>query len=133
MTPFPYSIEEFASLLDAREMMYEHHIHHLPVTKDGAICGVITDRDITVALARSEEEKRSSICVADVRTIDVYLVDLNARLDHVLIEMGEKRIGSAVVLKGDKLAGIFTVSDACRTFGEFLQELFPDGDDNLAA
>lgn len=130
MTPFPHSIEKSASLLEAKEMMQSYNIHHLPVTEDGSLVSVITNRDIKLGESRPES---LTLTVADVVEDEVYIVDLNARLDYVLFEMGEKRLGSAIVLRGDKLVGIFTVSDACRTFGEFLQSMFPDGDDNLVA
>ncbi len=130
MTPFPHSIEKTASLLEAKEMMLEYNIHHLPVTEDGSLVSVITSRDIKQGEALPES---LTLTVADVVEDEVYIVDLNARLDYVLFEMGEKRLGAAVVLRGDKLVGIFTVTDACRTFGEFLQSMFPDGDDNLVA
>lgn len=33
------------------------------------------------------------------------------------------------VTRHDRLAGIFTASDACRVLGEWLRERFPRGDD----
>ncbi|MFX8848650.1 CBS domain-containing protein, partial [Acinetobacter baumannii] len=34
--------------------------------------------------------------------------------------MAEKRIGSAIVTKNNKLVGIFTVTDACRALAQIL-------------
>jgi acetoin utilization protein AcuB len=115
-------------------MMESHNIHHLPVTDDGAFVSVITARDVKFAMAKRDDDSDApALTIASVCEDEVYVVDLNSRLDYVLFEMAEKRIGSAVVLKADKLAGIFTVSDACRTFAEFLQLMFPDGDGDIAA
>jgi hypothetical protein len=36
------------------------------------------------------------------------------------------------VVKEDKLAGIFTMSDACRHFAKLLRSLFPPGGDDAA-
>jgi hypothetical protein len=55
--------------------------------------------------------------------------------------MADKHVRSVLVVKGDKLAGIFTVTDACRHFAELLQSQYPptpegispDGDDDQAA
>ena len=44
-----------------------------------------------------------------------------------------EHIGSALVVKGGKLAGIFTMTDACRSFGEFLRSIFPDTGKDSAA
>ncbi len=46
MTPFPYSINSDATVLDARDYMDEHKIHHLPVVKDDKITGILNNRDL---------------------------------------------------------------------------------------
>jgi CBS domain-containing protein len=75
----------------------------------------------------------SELTVRDVYIADPYIVDLNEPLDHVLLTMAQKHIGSVLVTKNGKLAGLFTTTDACRCFGEFLREKFsPRGDDEAA-
>jgi hypothetical protein len=39
--------------------------------------------------------------------------------------MAAGHIGSALVTKHDRLVGIFTATDACRTFARHLRALFP--------
>jgi CBS domain-containing protein len=51
----------------------------------------------------------------------VYSIERNERLDCVLTEMAERHIGSAIVTDSGKIAGVFTATDACRTFAEFLR------------
>ena len=53
---------------------------------------------------------------------DDLFVDLNERLDVVLSYMAEHHIGCAAVTRHGKLAGMFTTSDACSSFAEFLRE-----------
>ncbi len=50
MTPFPYSIELKAPLGEARKLMLEHKVRHLPVTSHHELKGLITDRDIKLLL-----------------------------------------------------------------------------------
>jgi len=38
-----------------------------------------------------------------------------------LIEMAERRIGSAIVTRKGEIAGLFTATDACRCFAEHLR------------
>jgi CBS domain-containing protein len=45
--------------------------------------------------------------------------------------MAEHHIGSAIVIKNDKLVGIFTVTDACRALAEII-EGHPEGTDRAA-
>lgn len=123
MTPFPYSVEATASLASAREFMQEHGIRHLPVTHDGQLAGVISDRDIKLVLGPDfayMDPDTTTIGEAMIR--ESYMVDLDTRLDEVLTHMAGHHLGSAIVTRRGKLVGVFTVTDACRHFAEFLQE-----------
>ncbi|MDH3977166.1 MAG: CBS domain-containing protein, partial [Gammaproteobacteria bacterium] len=46
MTPFPYSIEADQTVNAAIASMQSHSIHHLPVTEDGELTGIISHREI---------------------------------------------------------------------------------------
>lgn len=126
MTPFPYSIDAGEPLSAAQQMMAEHAIHHLPVKEHGELVGVITDRDISRALsARHRVEPEGGLRVRDVAVLEAYVVELTERLDCVLLRMAETHIGSALVVKDGRLAGIFTTSDACRAYGKYIRSQFP--------
>ena len=134
MTPFPYSIGIHESVRSAREMMGEHDVRHLPVKDQGSLVGVLTDTDITRALDPSlgfppPEELR----VEDVCVLEAYIVGHTEPLDNVVLEMAKSRIGSALVVKEDRLVGIFTVTDACRCFGEMLRSFFAERTDDGVA
>ncbi len=134
MTPFPYSVERQAPLADARELMDEHAVRHLPVTEGQDLVGIITDRDMRSALALPMSRNVvSNLTVKDVFVPDPYVVDLNEPIENVLLNMAERHIGSALVTRNGKLAGLFTAVDACRCFGEFVRENFPRPDGDLVA
>lgn len=132
MTAFPYTVHPTASLPQAIEFMRRHAIRHLPVEDDDEILGLISDRDIKLVLgpdfAYPEPDK---LTVGDVMRRGTYTVDLDERLDTVVEYMAEHHIGSALVTRNGKLAGLFTTSDACRAFAEHLREQFrrAGGDD----
>jgi CBS domain-containing protein len=46
MTPDPRTIDHEGSLADALQAMLDGHFRHLPVTRDGAVIGMISMRDI---------------------------------------------------------------------------------------
>lgn len=126
MSPFPYSIDLDASFDEACELMGHHNVRHLPVTHEHAIVGVITDRDMTSAINfHSSSASAGSLSVRDLYMSDPYIVSVDEPLDKVLLTMAERHIGSAIVTKADKLVGMFTSVDACRSFGDYLHELFP--------
>ena len=54
MTPFPYSIDAGKPLDDALSMLRQHEIHHLPVTREGKLFGLVLMSDI-LAAADSDE------------------------------------------------------------------------------
>ena len=133
MTPFPYFVDVNASISTAKEMMQRHTIRHLPVTEDGELVGVVSDRDIRLVLDPSLEAPPEERCVGDICIRDVYTVELLDPLDDVLREMARRHIGSALVVRQGKLAGIFTVTDACRLFADLLHSLFPSKEDREPA
>ena len=134
MTPFPYSVGLDASFDEASELMGHHSVRHLPVTKDHQVVGVITDRDMTSALhVRSQSSDTVGLSVSDLYIADPYIVSVDEPLDNVLLTMAERHIGSAIVTKAGKLVGMFTSVDACRSFGEYLREHFPQPTDDEVA
>ena len=125
MTPFPYSVDAGAPIKEAEEFMRAHKIRHLPVTQDQKLVGVLTDRDIKLFLGPDFDfPDKQDVTVRDVYMDHPYIVDLNERLDKVLQAMAEKHIGSVLVTRNGKLAGVFTSTDACESFAEFLREKF---------
>ena len=134
MTPFPYSVGLDASFDEASELMGHHNVRHLPVTKGNQVVGVITDRDMTSAMhVRSQSNDTGDLSVCDLYMADPYIVSVDEPLDNVLLTMAERHIGSAIVTKADKLVGMFTSVDACRSFGEYLREHFPRPTDDEVA
>ncbi len=127
MTPFPYSVDVDAPLAEAHAFLRERHIRHLPVTERGQLAGVLTDRDIKLALGPdlgSPPERELS--VRDVFQPEPYVVDAGTPLLSVASTMADRHLGSALVTRGDALVGIFTTTDACRALARVLRERYPD-------
>jgi acetoin utilization protein AcuB len=131
MTPFPYSLGPEDSLDEARRMMKEHRIRHLPVMVEGSSAGVITDQDLRWAGAAEGPDTPSR--VGDLDLLQACEVDISTPLDLVLRQMTTRLLDSALVLKGGKLVGIFTATDACHAFAEFLRREAPSPDGESAA
>jgi len=127
MTPFPFSIDIEAPLGEAHAFLRERRIRHLPVTREGVLAGVLSDRDIKLALGPDlgsppERELR----VRDVYQPECYVVDAGALLEGVAANMAERHVGSALVTRGGKLVGIFTTTDACLARARLLRERHPE-------
>jgi acetoin utilization protein AcuB len=134
MTPFPYCIERDQTLDEASAMMAEHDVRHLPVMEHGDLVGVIADSDIKLRRnAATSRRGPAAERVGDVCDMRAYVVELSTPLDKVLQHMSEHHIGCTLVVKGGRLAGIFTTTDACRHYGALLRTLCRPAGGNDAA
>jgi CBS domain-containing protein len=123
MTPFPYSTTPEQSVRQALALMADHNIHHLPVTEDGGLIGMVSSRDIQLILdSAPNDTSDEQVKVGAVMTEETFTVDLSERLDGVLHRMAEHHLRSVVVTRKGKLVGIFTQVDACSAFADFLRE-----------
>jgi acetoin utilization protein AcuB len=119
MTPFPYAVALDAPLNEAEGLIAEHDIHHLPVTDEHDIVGIVTSQDLMSV--KAGKQRRREMRIKDVCVKDVYVVDLNEPIENVLLTMAKRHIGSAIVTRRGRLAGVFTWVDACRSFSEYLR------------
>ncbi len=125
MTPMPHTVGRDIPLNTALGLMREHRIRHLPVQDAGELVGMLTDRDLRLASSFAEGEQ---LTVDDVMTPDPYAVAPETPLDHVVREMAEKKLGSAVVQQGNgKVVGIFTAVDALNVLADTLATFYKGG------
>jgi acetoin utilization protein AcuB len=125
MSPFPYAIDICAPIGQARKLMLEHHVHHLPVTGANELKGIVSDRDIKLLLGPEfGSPDPHELTVEDAYVEDGYAVDLETPLAVVVRHMTEKHLGAALVTKQHRIAGIFTAEDACRVLADYLDERF---------
>lgn len=133
MTPFPYAVDGKTDLHTALAMMREHGIRHLPITQDGQLAGVLSAREAETAQAMlGPDASEAAVPVWAVCTRTPYVVDLETTMDVVADEMANRQIGSALVVRNGKLAGIVTTIDVCRAYAQRLREDAGDTDDDVA-
>ena len=105
-----------ATLAEARTLMHEHRIHHIPVVKDEKLVGLVT---LTNVLAATDSFLRdpqnrihaNEITIAEAMVSDVATVDVNASLRHAALFIERHKIGCLPVMDGEKLVGIITETD----------------------
>jgi acetoin utilization protein AcuB len=118
MTKVPYTIGVEQSLRAARKLMTEHRIRHLPVLHGGEFVGVLSERELE---AFETLPGSSQLNVEEVMVPDAYVTSSDTPLDVVAEEMARRRLGSAIVLADDELAGVFTTVDAMRALSDALK------------
>jgi len=98
---------------DAWEVMRRAGIHHLVVTEDAKVVGVLSARDAGRRGARLRAESR----VQDLMTTGVVTVAPTDTVRRVANVMRGRAIGCVPVVAGQRLKGIVTVSDLLTLVG----------------
>lgn len=114
MTRLPLEIEQIDNVANAKRLMDLFGIHHVPVMSGLHLQGLVSQRDIlnaTVQMGRKIDDLPiEKICVKDVLTVGPL-----TPVDEVVQQMLERGVGSAVVVDGEYVVGIFTSTDALKT------------------
>jgi acetoin utilization protein AcuB len=123
MTSDIQTVTPTTTVADALAITRSHAIRHLPVTEDGRLVGLVTDRDLRLAMPAPWEQSEaaqikelSGRTVAELMTRDVISVGPDVLIEDAAKTFYEKRIGCLLVMEGEKLAGILTASDLLRAF-----------------
>ncbi|MDF1781735.1 MAG: CBS domain-containing protein [Alcanivoracaceae bacterium] len=124
MTAFPWHLDAETPAVEARRFMQDHNVHHLPVTRgSNEIVGVVHFDHLSNGYDGALGDLLES----------VRCVDAQERADNVLEMMAREHCSVVVVIHHQRLAGIFTWTDACRRFAETLREPFlPTNGDHVA-
>jgi CBS domain-containing protein len=110
MTEKPHSIDASASVVEAARMMRDENIGSLPITDDGKLAGMITDRDITTTVvAYGADPKATS--VGDIGRQDSISVEPDKDLEEALQLMARHQVRRLPVVENGELAGIVTQAD----------------------
>jgi acetoin utilization protein AcuB len=119
MTKTPHLIGAEQSLDAAHELMRKHRVRHLPVLHGGKLIGVVSERDLHL-LQTFRDVDPARVKVEEAMSQDVYAVTPKTPLKDVVREMAQRKLGSAVVVEGTHVIGIFTTVDALDTLAGVL-------------
>lgn len=123
MTSNPKTVSPDLALTDAMNLMKENGFRHLPVQSDGRLHGIISDRDITLAIGISPTSHADRLKVSQVMTRGPFVARPDSELSDIVGIMADHRYGCAIVIEPNgKVCGIFTTHDAIRALGSFMKE-----------
>lgn len=117
MTAGPHTIGREQSILAAKELMRRIHVRHLPVLHGGKLVGVLSERELAAIETLPGSRQ---LTVEDAMTPDVYVISEDAPLGLVAAEMARLKVGSAVVVRGEQVVGVFTAVDGLRALADML-------------
>lgn len=107
------------SLAEARKLMAEHAVRHLPVLDGPKIVGLLSERDLG-RLEGFSILDINLVSVPDAMSADPYVVAPDTPVVDVVRQMRKKRYGSVIVAEGDRVVGMFTTMDALGLLGTML-------------
>jgi CBS domain-containing protein len=112
MMSAPKSCRPDTNLASAVEIMWANDCGFLPVVDDeGRVAGVITDRDICIALG-TRNQRASDVLVREVMTDRVYACAAEDDIHSALEAMEKHQVRRLPVVNLDrKLAGILSIGD----------------------
>lgn len=121
MTRAPLTLGADQTLAMAHRLMRAKRIRHLPVLRGGKLVGMLSQRDLMLIETLPDVDP-TTVPVEDAMTTEVFAVSQDVSLATVARRMGQRRLGSAVVMDGSRVVGLFTATDACRTLARLLSE-----------
>lgn len=112
------------SLISAARLMREKSIHHLPVTVDGTLIGLVSDRDLRRATGEEMVEDAQAEATGEFYIGTTMVMEVMSRhvetateedtVLHCLNRMVARRYGCMPIVRGDELVGILTDTDLLR-------------------
>lgn len=117
MTRDVVTVSPAATVTAALETLDANNIRHLPVLDGGRLVGIVSDRDLRLAL---HGERTRETAVADVMTPNPITASPLDPVEKAARALTDHRIGCVPVVEAGEVVGILTASDLLRSFVELL-------------
>src|SRR5262250_764132 len=105
-----YSIDADKTVLEGARFMMEHNIGALPVTRDGQLVGIFSERDImnrVVAVGRTPGTTK----ISEVMTSNPKAVAVDETLEDCLFLMREFGFRHVLITEGKEIRGLISLRD----------------------
>ena len=128
MTSNPSSIEPSSPIAEAARIMKQEDAGVVPVTENGRLSGMVTDRDIAIRVVAEGKDPQSTT-VREVASTDLVTVDPEQDLDEALRLMAQHQVRRLPVVEEDgRLVGVLAQADIAREgddkqTGQVVQEI----------
>ena len=131
MTREPYTLGPDDSLADARGLMAQHHVRHIPVViGNGVVAGVVSQRDVLAAAdshvlnaAARGSQRSDDVALSAIMSSPAQTVDERASLRGTALHLQQHKLGCLPVLRGGKLVGIITDADFVEVAINLMEQL----------
>jgi CBS domain-containing protein len=128
MTSNPSTIAPEKPVAEAARVMKQEDAGVVPVTENGRLIGMVTDRDIAIRVVAEGKDPQSTT-VREVASTDLVTVDPQQGLDEALRLMAQHKVRRLPVVEEDgRLVGVVAQADVAREAddtqtGQVVQEI----------
>ena len=128
MTANPSTIEADGFVIEAAKIMKAEDAGVVPVTENGRLIGMVTDRDIAIRVVAEGKDPQST-SVREVASTDLVTIDPQQDLDEALRLMARHQVRRLPVIEEDgRLVGVVAQADVAREgddtkTGQVVQEI----------
>lgn len=105
-----YSVGPLATVIDAVNVMNDHHVGAVLVIEHGDPVGIFSERDVLVRVVAAHRDPRQTL-VRDVMTTRLHVAAPDDGLLDVMSLMTERRCRHVPVMEGDRLVGLVSIGD----------------------
>lgn len=109
-----WSIAYDMTIKDALQVLAQKDVGALPVTKDGKMVGIFSERDYARKMAQKDECSMNTL-VSDLMTSKVFYVNLDCSIEDCMALMTERHIRHLPVLESDEMVGMISIGDLVKT------------------
>jgi len=105
-----YSVGPVATVIDAVNVMNDHHVGSVLVIEGDFPVGVFSERDVLVRVVAAHRDPRQTL-VRDVMTTRLHTATPDDTLLDVMRLMTERRCRHVPVMEGETLLGLVSIGD----------------------
>lgn len=110
MTANPIALANSSSVTEAARSMKEADIGDVIVLDNDEVCGIVTDRDITIRVV-AEGKDPNSTSLGDCCSRNPITLDPDSSVDEAVKLMRDKAIRRLPIIEGGKPVGIVSLGD----------------------
>ena len=104
------------NVIEAMDILVDNKISGVPVlSEDGAILGLVTERDLLISMRFLGDEDPRSVCVEKFMSKDVITFPEDASIENIVVAMLSKNIKRVPILKNGRIVGIVSRRDILKS------------------
>jgi CBS domain-containing protein len=116
-----HSVGPLATVIDAVNVMNDHHVGCVLVIEGGCPVGIFSERDVLVRVVAAYRDPRQTL-VRDVMTTRLHSASPDDTLLDVMRLMTDRRCRHVPVMEGERLVGLVSIGDLTKATQQNLHQ-----------